>query len=423
MTVSLRKLFISSISIIIIVLLLLSVNVTASSYVPYTTYTYSYDGEPQKSPNAYVPQTRYDGLLLESGQLSGPSDMFADSENGLIYIADTGNNRIVILNKEFKTEKILSGFTDKSGKMSVFSGPRGIFRANSGHLFVADTGNGRIVELDQSYNLIRIITKPDSPFWPDDKSFKPISVVVDSGNRIYALSENLNLGVVNMTADGEFLGFYGAQKVRQSIIDWFRRKFATKEQKARMVKTVPRVYNSIFIDNRDFVWLTANSIEKQNLIEYMSSKSPVDAPIKRLNPNGDDILFRNAKWAPGGDLGDEPSGIVDVCVNNNGIYSILDGKKNKIFTYDSDGNLLYAFGGTGQQIGTFNLCSSIVYFNNELIVLDKGYGTVTRFSQTEYGALIESAIVADKNRDFDNSVKCWNLVLKQNQNFDMAYTG
>ena len=158
MTVSLRKLFISSISIIIIVLLLLSVNVTASSYVPYTTYTYSYDGEPQKSPNAYVPQTRYDGLLLESGQLSGPSDMFADSENGLIYIADTGNNRIVILNKEFKTEKILSGFTDKSGKMSVFSGPRGIFRANSGHLFVADTGNGRIVELDQSYNLIRIIT-------------------------------------------------------------------------------------------------------------------------------------------------------------------------------------------------------------------------------------------------------------------------
>ena len=247
--------------------------------------------------------------------------------------------------------------------------------------------------------------------------------MVDSGNRIYALSENLNLGVVNMTADGEFLGFYGAQKVRQSIIDWFRRKFATKEQKARMVKTVPRVYNSIFIDNRDFVWLTANSIEKQNLIEYMSSKSPVDAPIKRLNPNGDDILFRNAKWAPGGDLGDEPSGIVDVCVNNNGIYSILDGKKNKIFTYDSDGNLLYAFGGTGQQIGTFNLCSSIVYFNNELIVLDKGYGTVTRFSQTEYGALIESAIVADKNRDFDNSVKCWNLVLKQNQNFDMAYTG
>lgn len=423
MTVSLRKIFISIISIVIILLFMLPVNVMASSYVPYTTYTYSFDGEPQESPNAYVPQARYDGISLESGQLSDPSDMFADSENGIIYIADTGNNRIVILNKAFKTEKTLSGFTDESGKISAFSGPRGIFRTKNGHLFVADTGNGRIVELDKNYNLIRIITKPNSPFWPDDKSFKPISVVVDSGNRIYALSENLNLGVVNMTADGEFLGFYGAQKVRQSIVDWFRKKFATKEQKARMVKTVPRVYNSIFIDNRDFVWLTANSIEKQNLIEYMSSKSSVDAPIKRLNPNGDDILFRNAKWAPGGDLGEEPSGIVDVCVKENGIYSILDGKKNKIFTYDSDGNLLYAFGGTGQQIGTFNLCSSVVYFNNELIVLDKGYGTLTRFSQTEYGNLIESAIVADKNRDFDNSVKCWNQVLKQNQNFDMAYTG
>lgn len=423
MNVLLRKIFVALISIVIIASFMLPVDAATSSYVPYTTYTYSFDGEPQESPNAYVPQIRYDGLSLGAGMLSDPCDMFADSENGLIYIADAGNNRIVIINKEFKTEKILTGFIDKEGKSSAFSNPRGVFRTNKGHLFVADTNNGRIVELDSNYDLVRIITKPDSPFWPKEKSFKPISVVVDTGDRIYALSENLNLGVVNMTREGEFLGFYGAQKVRQSIVDWFRKKFATKEQKARMIKTVPRVYNSIFIDERDFIWLTANSIEKQNLIEYMSSKSVTDAPIKRLNPNGDDILFRNAKWAPGGDLGDEPSGIVDVCVNSNGIYSILDGKKNKIFTYDSDGNLLYAFGGTGQQLGTFNLCSAIVYFNNELIVLDKGYGTITRFAKTDYGSLIEGAIVADKNRDFDKSVECWNLVLKQNQNFDMAYTG
>lgn len=422
MIVSLRKLFILCLSAVTITLVFVPISAEASSFVPYTSYTYSYDGEIQESPNAYIPIQRYDGIELASGSLSDPSDLFADSENGYIYIADSGNNRIVVLNKEFNTQKIISEFKTDSGADN-FSDPRGIFKANNGHLYIADTGNERIVELDTEYRLVRTITKPDSPFWPKNTSFKPIAVVADSGNRIYALSENLNLGVVNMTEGGEFLGFYGAQKVKQNILDWFREKFATKEQRARMVKTVPRVYNSIAIDSRDFVWLTANSIESDSLIDYMSSKSVVSAPVKRLNPNGDDVLFRNAKWAPGGDLGDDPSGIVDVCMKENGIYSILDGKKNKIFTYDKDGNLLYAFGGTGQQIGTFNLCNSIAYFNDELIVLDKGYGTVTRFGLTDYGALIESAIVADQNRDFEASLESWNQVLKQNQNFDMAYTG
>lgn len=424
MDVSLRKFFIAAVSVFMAALFLFPVGVSAAAYVPYTTYTYSFDGQPQESPNAYIPEFRIDGNDMNSGVLSDPSDMFVDKENGRIYIADSGNNRIVVLNKDLKAEKILSDFSGaEKGIVNTFSGPRGIFVSQSGHLFIADTGNGRIVELDKEYGFVRILSKPDSPFWPDDTNFKPIAITVDSGNRVYALSENLNLGVVNMTYDGEFLGFYGAQKVKQNILDWFRELFATEEQRARMVKTVPRVYNSISIDDRDFIWLTANSIETQSLIEHMESKSSVTAPVKRLNPNGDDVLFRNAKWAPGGDLGTDPSGIVDVAVKENGIYSILDGKKNKIFTYDKDGNLLYAFGGTGQQVGAFNLCASIAYFNDSILVLDKAYGMITCFNITDYGKLIESAIVADQNRDFDSALKNWNQVLKQNRNFDMAYTG
>ena len=409
------------------VLSVISVNVGASSvFVPYTTYTYSYDGEAQESPNAFVPAARYDGTALETGNLSNPSDIFYDSDAGRIYIADTGNNRILIFDKELNLINSLEEFqnpNNEGGSADKFQEPQGVFVAYNGHIFIADTGNYRIVELDEEYRLIRLNTQPDSPVWPDDTSFRPISLVVDSGDRIYALSQNLNLGVVNLTGDGEFLGFYGAQRVQQNILDWFRELFATDEQRARMVRTVPRVYNSIAIDSRDFIWLTANSIDKQSQIDYMTSKSEVSAPIKRLNPNGDDVLRRNAQWAPGGDLGENPSSIVDVSMKENGIYSILDNNKNKIFTYDDDGNLLYAFGGTGQQIGTFNLCGSLTYVEDDLIVLDKGNGTVTRFEQTEYGALIERAIVADASREFEEALECWNLVLKQNQNFDMAYTG
>lgn len=396
----------------------------AASYVPYTTYTYSYDGEAQESPNAFVPAERYDGTVFGTGELKNPSDLFVDTATGKVYIADTGNNRILIFNNQMKLIKVFAEFENTSnGGTDKFKGPQGVFVSSRGHVFVADTENGRIVEFDTQLKMISSITEPDSPFWPKNMSFKPISMVVDGGNRIYSISQNMNEGVVNLSENGDFLGFYGAQKVQQSIFDWFTQLFQNDEKRKRTVRTVPRVYNSISIDNRDFVWLTANSIEKQDQINYMTSKSSVSAPVKRLNPKGDDVLFRNAKWAPGGDLGEEPSSIVDVTMKDNGIYSILDSNKNKIFTYDNNGNLLYAFGASGQQLGTFNLCNSISYFGNELLVLDKGNGTVTRFEQTEYGALIERAIVADADREFEESLECWNLVLKQNQNFDMAYTG
>ena len=42
--------------------------------------------------------------------LAAPSDVVTDGA-GTIYIADTGNNRIVVLNKDFQFERELTGFT------------------------------------------------------------------------------------------------------------------------------------------------------------------------------------------------------------------------------------------------------------------------------------------------------------------------
>ena len=83
----------------------------ASSFVPYTTYTYSYDGEKQESPHAYYPSERYDGLRLGTGELADPSDLFVDNQTGTVYVADTGNNRILVLNREFQMQAALSSFS------------------------------------------------------------------------------------------------------------------------------------------------------------------------------------------------------------------------------------------------------------------------------------------------------------------------
>ena len=44
-----------------------------------------------------------------------------------------------------------------------------------------------------------------------------------------------------------------------------------------------------------------------------------------------------------------PSTVVDVAITENGTWSLIDTKRSKVFTYDRNGNMLYAFGDFGDQ--------------------------------------------------------------------------
>jgi hypothetical protein len=45
----------------------------------------------------------------------------------------------------------------------------------------------------------------------------------------------------------------------------------------------------------------------------------------------------------------------------NGMWSVVDSKRGKIYTYDSEGNLLFAFGDTGEQLGHLKTPTAITY--------------------------------------------------------------
>jgi tetratricopeptide (TPR) repeat protein len=117
-----------------------------------------------------------------------------------------------------------------------------------------------------------------------------------------------------------------------------------------------------------------------------------------------------------------PSAFVDVALRGN-LYSVLDRERNKIFTYDHAGNLLYAFGGSGMQTGVFSQVSAITYRGTDLLILDTSLGTITVFERTAYGTLLEAALEAEQRRHFDEAYDLWRAVLRQNNNFDLAYTG
>lgn len=403
-------------------LIISSLGLSASAESTYTTYTFNSKGKAVNSPDAYQFIAEYDGKFFGTDSLKDPCDLFVDKNNN-IYIVDKGNNRIVILNSDFSLKKIIAEFemTLSGDKITdKFTAPSSVFVSDNGHLYVADTDNQRIVEFDENYVFVRQIGCPNSKVLGNEYIFAPIAVTVDSSYRLYVMIKNENQGIVQLESDGSFIGYYGAQKVENTFFDLFRQLFMTKEQKSRVAKIIPRTYNSMAIDSKDFVWLTSNSLTVYQQKAYMQSKSSTNAPIKRLNPSGNDVLTRQGKYAPGGDLS-ETSSLVDVAVKSDGTYSLLDNTKNRIFTYDEKGNLLYAFGGNSTQDGCLTLAAAIAYLNDDIIVLDSADNLIVRYGMTEYARSIQNALAANEDKDFDASIKYWSSVLEQNQNLELAY--
>ncbi|WP_028610151.1 YIP1 family protein [Paenibacillus harenae] len=402
---------------------------SASAMVPYKTYFYDYEGNYYVSPDAYVPSRVLNAKDMGIGQegLNQPLDLFVD-ENNLVYLADSGRNRILVLDERYQLKREIREFVLEDGvTKDSFNGPTGIFVTAEGLLYVADSKNARIVVLRQDGTLARVLEAPASEVFPAGFIYEPSALGVDPSGRIYVISKSTNMGVIALNADGGFEGFVGAEKVVPKVTDLFWKLITTKEQKSRTAKNVPTEYNNIAIDELGFAYVTSSALDARNQLNAIRSrdKTSLHAPIKRLNNLGIDILKRNGAYPPAGDIQitNDVSRFIDVALAGNGIYSTLDSTQNKIFTYDEEGNLLYAFGGYGSQKGVFQSASALAYQDANLLVLDKDAGNLTVFRRTEYGDHIAAAIHARKNRKYDESIAAWHKVLEQNPSLEMAYSG
>lgn len=410
---------------------------SALAAVPYATYTYDIDGNLALSPDAYVPDTLIDSddLLLGTA-LSSAKDLFVDSHEN-VYIVDTKNNRILVCDSDFKVQFSIGQFFNQNGIMDSLAEPQGVF-VNELEIFAADTENNRIVVFDRyTGEFKRIIEQPRSDVFPEGSVYKPVAVAVDTAGRIYVVSSTTTYGVISMNSDGTFLGFLGAQKVTPSAFDIFWRNFQTKAQREQSLQYVPTEYNNITIDADGFIYVTTSTIDagsQQNAIDT-KSKSADYAPVKKLNPKGDDVMSRNGFYPPSGEvkvqtegLGADsditgPSKIIDVALGPCGMWSIIDEKRSKVFTYDEDGNLLYIFGDKGSQLGNIANIQSVVYKGTDMLILDKSNDTITIYKRTEYGDTLAAALKNTQDRLYDQAVVHWQEILQKNSNFDMAYIG
>lgn len=450
-----KKRILSALLICLALVVLLG-TVTVSAIVPYTSYTYNVFGFMAQSPHAYVPLTIVDSttisfsvtdegdasdnakLLYGDGAtftgLDSPKDVFVDDLNNL-YIANTGKNQVVVLDEGYNLRLVISTFTNQFGVPDALSSPSGIFVTDN-EIFVADTDNSRIVVFDKLGNFVHIVPQPESEVLPEGTVYRPVAVSVDHAGRIYVVASSVNYGVISLNRDGSFNGFIGPQKVTYNAWEYFMRMFKTAEQLEASEKQVSTEFNNLTIDAEGFLYVTTNSIDEGQMGAAIkgNDKSGDYAPVKKLNPSGTDVMKREGFWPPSGEVDFQnfasaeftvsgPSSIVDVALGPNNTWSIIDQKRSRVFTYDSNGNLLHVFGDTGSQIGNITNLVAIDYQGTNMLLLDRSNNNITVYKRTEYGDLLAQAIQNSEDKNYDKAVEYYIAILQRNNNYDTAYVG
>lgn len=141
------------------------------------------------------------------GQFENPRDIAIDAANN-VYVSDTRNSRIVKLSSSGawlgETRGIGNGFPGNG-----FSFQLGVSIAN-GNIYVADTGRDRVVVMDLAFNFVREI-KADGIAGSPCQSINDLrDVDADSNGNIYVATYEVNK-IVKFSPTGSCLTAWGSQ--------------------------------------------------------------------------------------------------------------------------------------------------------------------------------------------------------------------
>ncbi len=281
-------------------------------------------------------------------------------------------------------------------------------------------------------------------------SYKPLKVVVDNAMRMFVVSRDCYQGLVELDDDGVFTKFFGATKTKQTLSSLLNRLF-TATAKDKLQQNLSTEYSNVTIDEQGFIYGTISQLNLQDLAAHFNaaSASEIGAALRKLNAAGADVLKRTGITPPSGDWGDginrsSYSYICDVTVSENGLTSILDSQKGRVFTYTNTGELLYVFGALGQvatTVGETSLSSrqeqvgftegtnltpvaiELLTDDETIVILDSTGAQITTYKPTEYGLILREAVNSHEERRYEDAEKAWNKILGMSSNSALAYKG
>ncbi len=359
-----------------------------------------------------------------------PQDLFIDKNDNL-YIVDSGNNRIVVMDKELKTVGV---YRSPDGK--AFNSPEGIFVDDDGDMYVADRGNSRIIHMSGEGDFVEAFHNPESELL-GSSPFAPSKLIVSQTGYIYVLrGENI------MAIDGNngFRGLFGQTDIGYSLTEVLTRLFASEQQQLFMKKRTASSYINLTLGQDGMI--------------YATSRERIEGEIKRLNSVGNNIYRKYKTVGSGftnpitdfiqkrilksvvagntfkfGEYFDDEGNYIepvfrDIAVDSNGFVTVIEEQTGKVYQYDQEGNMLAAFGGIGERKGEFSRPSAIaVDSRGTVFILDRLNNNIQYFKPTEFIQTVHDAAKAYEAGNYSLSFQNWLKVLELHENYELAHAG
>lgn len=378
---------------------------TVYADTPYKTYMmdgYGYIRETQTAYEAYKTLIKFD-----DEEICAPMDMCV-TDNGYIYVADKGR-----ADSDAKDDvddsvapRILVGTLDGKFITAVGEGilvaPYGVYVTDNGHIYVADRDAETVFEFDINGNVLNKYTKPTSPLYGEKTSFLPIKIAVNDAGIMYIICESNTNGIVEIspTEGGTFLGYFGTNFASSDLWTIFRRAIATDAQKAKMVSNIPSTPDNLAIDDRGLI-LTV-------------TRGDANTTLKRLNISGKNLI----KECPG--YADIPAA---VCAGQHDNIFVVD-IQGYIYEYNSEGELLFVFGGLddgSQRVGLSSIAAAIQTDKQDRIyVLDTDKKQIQVYEPTEFTNLLHEALYLYSKGLYTESKAPLSEILAMNSMYDYA---
>lgn len=371
-----------------IVFLIPTLTVSASQATSYT-YTLDDKGHWSRTQDAYLP----DKTITDLG-LMAPDDLFIDEDN-MLYIADSGNRRIVKYSIDTESTE---GILEYEG----FSTPRGVFVTKTGDIYVADAGAKMVFHFDRNFHLLESFGRPETPSFADTP-FEPLRIAVDNSKNMYLVGEGVYNGIIQLASNGGFLGYFTVNKTNLSFVQAIQNAIFTRAQLNNLVPRVPTTFSNIFIDKKGIVYTTTMGTNRDGL--------------KKHNTAGENMLITQ-------DGGSDS--MTDVYVDEQGIIYTSEGR-GYVTIYSGSGEIIFNFGSYVQDLdvsGLYSSLPSIAVDNSRAIwTVDGDKGYLQSFKPTDYALMVYNSMGLYEEGRYEEALDNWNQVLKLNQMSILAHNG
>lgn len=378
-------------AVLLLLLLLLALLLGGPSAMagsPYTTWTLGPGGRWVQTQDAYTPLDQIDLPV------SGPEDMFL-APDGTLYIADTGNGRIIQLDAEFQ---VVAEFGQ-----DILRSPTGVYVDEAGTLYIADAGRNMIVILDAAGNLVNEFGRPSEPLFGANRQFLPRKIAVDRRQNLYVVSEGSVNGLVMLNTNGNFIGYFGANAAEMSLKMILQRLFLTEEQLDQFIRNEAASPSNLTIDQQSLVYTITEGTDW-----YRS--------IRRFTVSGRNLL----------DSVEGSNTFRDIHVNSDSGLMVAVDAHGTIYEYNLDGALLFLFGSqdTGdQRLGLLSSPTAIERVGEDLYVLDESKNAIVIYRVTDFARTLHEGVRLHTGGFYADARPYFEDVLTQNGLVVMAYQG